>query len=449
MEFLLPAVAVVLLSALFSAGILVLFINIGVFPRPEENDLARWLYWPAARDPRRVATTLVMLTSLGLGAITVYSGIRLLLRSREEAFFVLLLVAGMGQAALAFFFVRMRHPTRERFRHEIAEEARKIRDLLLVGEQEPRRAARQTIFELAVQEPLKAVSLLIDLLRDPRTRDLGLAFIRDIEANISLHGLVEPFRLHLDGEIRRIGDEGESGEELRVVKHLLKSQETFEAWEKAGRGKAVQRCLKRCIDVVLSFGLLIVCGAIPIIVIVALWLRLGSGSRLIFVSKRLGYRGLEFTYYEFDVGSLGNLFAKYPRVKEFLLGTGLYRLPALVNVLWGDMSMVGPGPLYFTTVNHLAEKRQMGMETVLERLGSRPGLFGVAQLDHYTSPERRGCERYVRMDIEYVQKWSLLGDMRIMGLTVKLLLVRLFPRAVRALIVGPREVREVLESGLR
>ncbi|HEU0120892.1 MAG TPA: sugar transferase [Bryobacteraceae bacterium] len=184
--------------------------------------------------------------------------------------------------------------------------------------------------------------------------------------------------------------------------------------------------MKRLMDILGSLFLL-VAGA-PLLAACGLAVRLSSPGPVLFAQWRLGLRGRPFRLYKFrtmrygapDIRNAdGSAFssAEDPRVTRaghFLRQTSLDELPQLVNVLFGDMSLVGPRP---------DQVDQLSYYTVEERrkLDAKPGLTGLAQIGGRNSipwQERK------RLDIAYVENQSLLLDCRILLRTIPYVLLR-------------------------
>jgi lipopolysaccharide/colanic/teichoic acid biosynthesis glycosyltransferase len=183
-----------------------------------------------------------------------------------------------------------------------------------------------------------------------------------------------------------------------------------------------KRMLRRVVDVcaALILGLLV----LPVVIAVALVVRLRMGSPMLFRQVRSGRYGREFTIVKFRTmrqerypgeGDLG----RDTSVGRVLRATSLDELPQLWNVLRGDMSFIGPRPTLPEQIMHYSE-RQRG------RLAVRPGITGWAQVcgrNSITWPER------IELDLWYIAHRSIWLDLRIVGLTL-LGLIR--PRGVTA-----------------
>ncbi len=175
------------------------------------------------------------------------------------------------------------------------------------------------------------------------------------------------------------------------------------------------RRLKRGIDAaVAGIGLVVLS---PILGAVALAIRLRMGPPVIFRQGRPGFRCTPFTLLKFR--TLKNPFeidgVAVPESElvtglgQFLRRTSLDELPQLVNIVKGDMSLVGPRPL---TMDYLPRYS----ETQLRRHDVPPGLTGWAQVHgrHALSWDER-----FRHDLWYIDNWSLWLDFRILGMTAR------------------------------
>lgn len=176
--------------------------------------------------------------------------------------------------------------------------------------------------------------------------------------------------------------------------------------------------IKRPLDVAFSFAALIALS--PVIFITAVMVRLRLGSPVLFTQGRPGLDGKIFRLFKFRTmtdgrGDDGQLLPDGMRLTEFgkaLRSTSLDELPELVNILRGEMSIVGPRPL-------LAEYLPRYNDRQKQRHNVRPGLTGLAQVNG-----RNGIswEEKFEDDVQYVEKITFLGDLRIMADTVKTVL---------------------------
>ncbi len=184
--------------------------------------------------------------------------------------------------------------------------------------------------------------------------------------------------------------------------------------------------LKTAIDRVVALTVLTL--LLPLLVLIAIAIKLTSEGPALFRQDRLGKNGRTFTIYKFRTMYAGaekeftslieasdlpqGLFFKLaadPRVTKvgrWLRRYSLDELPQLINVLRGDMSLVGPRPLPIEVVQHEPD--------VVRRLLVRPGITGLWQISGRSdlSPEEA-----LRMDLYYVENWSLAFDLMILWKT--------------------------------
>ena len=171
---------------------------------------------------------------------------------------------------------------------------------------------------------------------------------------------------------------------------------------------------KRALDVALSLAALVVLS--PVFVVLAWRIRRELGSPVIFRQRRPGRHGGIFTLYKFrtmtdERDSDGDLLPdeqRLPPFGRFLRSTSLDELPELVNVLRGDMSLVGPRPL-------LIEYLDLYTPEQARRHEVRPGLTGWSQINGRNDmpwPQK------LALDVWYVDNRSLWLDLRILVRTI-------------------------------
>lgn len=179
--------------------------------------------------------------------------------------------------------------------------------------------------------------------------------------------------------------------------------------------RATQKRLKRLMDVMAAVtGLAILCGPMAVVWVAV---RLRMGPPAIFRQRRVGCLGRTFTIYKFRTMSASHDVddvdprtdgARLTRLGRFLRKTSLDELPELVNVLKGDMSLVGPRPL-------LPQYLPLYTPTQARRHEVRPGLTGWAQVNGRNAVSWEG--RF-ELDVWYVDNWSLALDARILWMTL-------------------------------
>lgn len=197
--------------------------------------------------------------------------------------------------------------------------------------------------------------------------------------------------------------------------------------------RSSQRLLKRAFDISGTLALLTLLS--PILLIVAIVVRVDSPGPILFRQDRVGARGQHFTMYKFrsmvvdaearldalKAHSQGNgvLFKlkadpRITRAGTFLRRYSLDELPQLFNVLNGTMSLVGPRP-------PLPSEVELYQSHVHRRLMVRPGLTGLWQV---SGRSLLSWDDTVRLDLYYVENWSVAGDIAILLKTFRAVLAR-------------------------
>ena len=174
-----------------------------------------------------------------------------------------------------------------------------------------------------------------------------------------------------------------------------------------------RRYIKRFIDIVLSLLAIIILS--PLLIILALLVRIRLGSPVIFRQQRPGYHGKIFGLCKFrsmtdERDQEGNLLPDEVRLTSFgkkLRAASLDELPEFFNILKGDMSFVGPRPL-------LVQYLPLYNEEQAHRHDVLPGLTGLAQVNGRNAIS---WEEKFRYDVEYTRKVSFIMDMKIIFMT--------------------------------
>ena len=188
------------------------------------------------------------------------------------------------------------------------------------------------------------------------------------------------------------------------------------------QGGLYRRCFKRSLDLLLSLAALLVLS--PLIVIVALIVKLGSKGPIFFTQERPGKDMKIFKVYKFR--TMVQDAVKYQKVGvevtgndsritpfgKFLRRYKIDELAQLINILKGDMSIVGPRPTLPDYIDQYEEWE-------LKRFYVRPGLTGLAQINGNIYLQRQEKSMY---DIKYVEKISFLNDMKIILKTVAIVI---------------------------
>ena len=177
---------------------------------------------------------------------------------------------------------------------------------------------------------------------------------------------------------------------------------------------------KRISDLVLGTVLLVF--ASPLLLVISLAILLSMGPPVIFRQVRAGYRGRPFTIYKFRTmtferdsdGQIGADEMRLTVLGKCLRRASLDELPELMNVIRGDMSLVGPRPLPMEYIPLYSPRQAL-------RHRVRPGLTGLAQVSGRNSLT---WEEKFELDVRYVEHWSFWLDLNIMLVTPLTILLR-------------------------
>ena len=197
------------------------------------------------------------------------------------------------------------------------------------------------------------------------------------------------------------------------------------------RSNTLYEVIKRIIDIVASFIGLILLS--PLILIVSILIKLESKGEVIFKQKRVGLNGKEFYMYKFRSMVInaeelkkqlesqnemsGPMFKikddpRITKVGKFIRKTSIDELPQLINVIKGDMSLVGPRP-------SLPKEVEKFEQWMMERLEVKPGLTCIWQVSGRNNID---FEDWMKLDIKYVRERSFKLDIKLILKTVLVLL---------------------------
>lgn len=200
---------------------------------------------------------------------------------------------------------------------------------------------------------------------------------------------------------------------------------------------------------VLDISLIVLVAPMLLIVVglIALVIKIGSRGPIVFCQQRVGYKGKLFTCYKFRTMHIGAEISSHrghtaqliksetpmtkldagndPRVIPFgkiIRATGLDELPQLINVLKGEMSLVGPRPCipYEYEMYEMWQKR---------RFDAMPGLTGLWQV---SGKNRTTFNQMINMDIEYSETSNLWLDIKIISKTIPALMLQCYDQRVRS-----------------
>jgi len=173
---------------------------------------------------------------------------------------------------------------------------------------------------------------------------------------------------------------------------------------------------KRGLDIFIALAAMVILS--PVLVAIGITIRLSSKGPAVFKQQRAGQNGKPFVLYKFrtmklDVDPFGpspksGQDRRLTKIGKFLRESSLDELPQLFNILKGDMSIIGPRPLYISQIPEWSERQK-------KRLLVKPGLTGLAQIQGRAELTR---EEKLELDIKYVETAGLLTDIRIMLATI-------------------------------
>lgn len=175
--------------------------------------------------------------------------------------------------------------------------------------------------------------------------------------------------------------------------------------------------IKRTLDIIVS--LIAITILMPLLVVVAIGIRLDSYGPILFVQRRIGVGDKEFLMYKFRTMKIGTPEVATDKLQEsqsYITKLGYYlrkysvdELPQLFNVLLGDMSLVGPRPALYNQYDLRQMRKGEGIDTI------RPGVTGWAQVN---GRDEISLQEKVHLDLVYLLQQSVLLDIKILVMTV-------------------------------
>jgi len=176
--------------------------------------------------------------------------------------------------------------------------------------------------------------------------------------------------------------------------------------------------IKRILDFILSF--IGICVLWPFFMVIAILIKLGSKGPVFFKQKRIGKNKQEFYILKFrtmrtdtpkdmPTHMLQNPDAFITKIGRFLRKTSLDELPQIINILKGEMSIIGPRPALWNQYDLIAEREQYGANDIY------PGLTGWAQIN---GRDELPITIKAGLDGEYVDKMSFLFDIKVFFKTI-------------------------------
>jgi putative colanic acid biosynthesis UDP-glucose lipid carrier transferase len=193
------------------------------------------------------------------------------------------------------------------------------------------------------------------------------------------------------------------------------------------RCRAAFSASKRLFDVFIATVTLLF--VLPLLICTALWILADSRGPVIFVQKRTGLNGRPFGIYKFrtmtvtedgdDVRQATRQDKRVTQVGRFLRRSSIDELPQLLNVLRGEMSLVGPRPHALSHDKYYSEL----IPGYRDRFRAKPGITGLAQVIGLRgeTPLLSSMEARVQQDNEYIQRWSPALDIQILAKTALVL----------------------------
>ena len=206
-------------------------------------------------------------------------------------------------------------------------------------------------------------------------------------------------------------------ESFRFDEEIYENAITIDLSNVANKASALYSISKRTMDIVSSLVGLILLS--PLFLLVAILIKLDSKGPIIFKQIRIGKNSKSFYIYKFrsmkiDAPNLSteefiNASDFTTKVGKFIRKTSIDELPQLVNILKGDMSIVGPRPVIEREVRLLEIRKECNVDSIL------PGITGLAQING-----RDNIDDYekVKYDFEYLSKRNLVLDIKIIINTV-------------------------------
>ena len=179
-----------------------------------------------------------------------------------------------------------------------------------------------------------------------------------------------------------------------------------------------EKYVKRPLDLVLSSLAFVLLS--PVLIIIALLIKIDMGSPVIFKQRRIGLQDKEFTIYKFrsmtDTRDKNGIFLpddmRLTRLGRFIRKTSIDELPSLVNIIKGDMAIIGPRPLPVRYISRYTPEQRRRHEI-------RPGLSDPATVNGRNS---QSWEQQFAEDIWYVDHVSFLTDVKTIGKTIQIVL---------------------------
>ena len=262
---------------------------------------------------------------------------------------------------------------------------------------------------------------VIELIDNENKKNNVNLIVLNINSKNKISEKLESFLINLNKKVLII-----SKEEMVFNNYFLKRQENISGYQLNYFNNDIQYgskyIIKRVLDISLSvFGILFFS---PILIGIYIYIRIVDGGPSVIKQNRVGLHGKQFKMYKFrtmknnahelredlqDLNKNDNVIFKIENDPRLLKGTlrlrnySLDELPQLINVLLGNMSIVGPRPLF-------EEDTKLFSEKYMRRLNVLPGITGLLQINERNTSE---FETWYKYDIEYIENWTLYLDLKI------------------------------------
>jgi undecaprenyl-phosphate galactose phosphotransferase/putative colanic acid biosynthesis UDP-glucose lipid carrier transferase len=264
----------------------------------------------------------------------------------------------------------------------------------------------------------KTLDLIANFIRKNNTAEILLALPWSDAARIELirdqiKMLPVSAKLLPDTQIRTLTNYASSGHQRIISLEIQRAPLS-----------AAERVVKRAIDI--SIGLLALVFFIPVLALTALAIKFDGEGPILFLQNRKGFNGRQFVMFKFrtmTVQENGDVVTqasrndpRVTRIGGLLRAASIDELPQLINVVRGEMSLIGPRPHALAHDNHFEKL----LEDYAFRHHVKPGMTGWAQVNGLrgATPSVEQIARRVKMDLWYINNWSLWLDVQILIKTV-------------------------------
>ncbi len=180
--------------------------------------------------------------------------------------------------------------------------------------------------------------------------------------------------------------------------------------------KSLNKFIKRTLDIVVSVLMLVILS--PLMLVTAVIIKLTSPGKVIFKQKRVGLSQRPFTMYKFrsmrtdtegDISGTEKNDPRCTRFGLFIRRFSIDELPQLINVIKGDMSLVGPRP----EIPYYVKEYRKSVPLYMVKHYVKPGITGWAQVNDLRGNDT-SIEQRIKYDIYYIEHWSVTFDIRIL-----------------------------------